>query len=144
MGGKIIGWLSFQVKTVVSLKAVSLQVCLCMKQVTLAVCRSGANQKAEHLKFFSSLAGILVMCANTGQVAILPVLCRQEGRQQLAEALRFLVDRGQGSDRARVVLVLNLPPEWSGFSLLEVLFLSGTSQTAGLFHDSHARACPDI
>eukprot|EP00983_Pelagomonas_calceolata_P105301 1159117-Pelagomonas_calceolata.AAC.5 len=44
----------------------------------------------------------------------------REGREQLAEGLRFLIEKGRGADRARVVLVLNPSLDGLDLTLLEV------------------------
>ncbi|KAF5843740.1 hypothetical protein DUNSADRAFT_8256 [Dunaliella salina] len=55
-------------------------------------------------------------------------LNRREGREQLAEGLRFLVEKGRGADKARVVLVLNPSTDRPDLTLLEVFLHLAVSQ----------------
>mmetsp|Transcript_15299 Transcript_15299/g.41363 ORF Transcript_15299/g.41363 Transcript_15299/m.41363 type:complete len:1550 (+) Transcript_15299:445-5094(+) len=55
-------------------------------------------------------------------------LNRREGREQLAEGLRFLIEKGRGADRARVVLVLNPSLDGLDLTLLEVFLHAAVSQ----------------
>lgn len=56
---------------------------------------------------------------------------RREGRQQLAEGLRFMTDRLRGSEASRITVLLNPARNPRPPSLLEILLHASVAQQAG-------------